>query len=192
MAWFVYPFTLTKKDEIYGLTTDACLIYLSIDGEVKWRHSFDNRAPYPPVFGPDGMVCIAMNEQIGSEYKGYLYVTRFDEYGDPVLAEDEKTKDGCSGRSPACVKLGPNYPNPFNPSTTIEFTLPETGITSLVIYNIAGQKVRRLIAELMTAGKHTVVWDGKDESGLAVSAGIYFARLTCGVMTTTGKMVLIK
>jgi len=85
-----------------------------------------------------------------------------------------------------------SFPNPFNPSTTIEFTLPETGSTSLVIYNISGQRVSVLVSGNMTAGHHTAVWDGKDDSGSSVSAGIYFARLTCGGRTVTGKMVMMK
>ncbi|MCE5251397.1 T9SS type A sorting domain-containing protein [bacterium] len=85
-----------------------------------------------------------------------------------------------------------SYPNPFNPSTTIEFILPEAGATSLGIYNISGQKVRIIVTEFLTAGRHTVVWDGKDDTGVTASTGIYFARLTCGGRTVTGKMVMVK
>ncbi|MCE5252327.1 hypothetical protein LLG96_19170 [bacterium] len=93
---------------------------------------------------------------------------------------------------PQSLLLIRSYPNHFNPSTTIGFTLPEAGSSTLIIYNIAGQKVRGLVAESMTAGRHTAVWDGKDDSGAPVSAGIYFTRLTCGRRTATGKMVMVK
>ena len=68
----------------------------------------------------------------------------------------------------------------------------EVGFTTLSIYNIAGQKVRGLVSEFLTAGWHTVVWDGKDDRGAPVSAGIYFARLTCSGRAATGKMVMVK
>ncbi|MCE5249555.1 T9SS type A sorting domain-containing protein [bacterium] len=112
------------------------------------------------------------------------YILSFDPYG----ATDVETNES----KPEPLPLIRSFPNPFNPSTTIEFTLPEAGQSDLIIYNIAGQKVRELVSENMAAGHHTTVWDGRDDSGNSVSAGIYFARLTCGGMTTTGKMVMVK
>ncbi|MCE5252079.1 T9SS type A sorting domain-containing protein [bacterium] len=97
-----------------------------------------------------------------------------------------------TGTIPQPLPVISSFPNPFNPSTTIGFTLPEAGLTNLSVYNIAGQKVRGLVSENMTAGHHTAVWDGKDENGVPVSAGIYFARLTCGGRTVSGKMVMVK
>ena len=86
----------------------------------------------------------------------------------------------------------PAYPNPFNPSTTITFTLPTDGHTSLTVYNLAGQKVATLVNGQMNAGNHSIVWDGKDDTGSAVAAGVYFTRLDMGNTVATGKMVLIK
>ena len=79
----------------------------------------------------------------------------------------------------------PNNPNPFNPSTTINFTLPSADFTSLVIYNLMGQKIRELVSEELDAGAHTFVWDGKDDVGMAVSSGIYLSRLKSGKHTAT-------
>lgn len=84
------------------------------------------------------------------------------------------------------------FPNPFNPSTTIVFTIPSSGHASLAVYNLAGQKVRTLMDEPMSAGNHVVVWDGHDDAGRTVSAGVYFTRLTAGGTIATGKMVLVK
>jgi hypothetical protein len=85
-----------------------------------------------------------------------------------------------------------NYPNPFNPSTSITFTLPAPGRTSLIIYDITGRKVRELVSGQMPAGVHTVVWDGKDERGTAVSSGVYISRLTAGKFATAGKLLLVR
>jgi len=85
-----------------------------------------------------------------------------------------------------------NYPNPFNPETTISYQLPENGKAELVIYNIKGQKVKQLISEQLSAGQHSVVWDGRDENNKAVSSGIYFYKFKAGDFDKTRKMILMK
>ena len=78
---------------------------------------------------------------------------------------------------PSVLSLNSNYPNPFNPSTTINFSVPKTASVSLVIYNIRGQKVKELLNESLEYGNHSVVWNGRDESNRSVASGVYFARL---------------
>jgi Peptidase family C25/Propeptide_C25/FlgD Ig-like domain/Carboxypeptidase regulatory-like domain len=92
------------------------------------------------------------------------------------------------------TRLEANHPNPFNPETTISFQL-KTDIdekTELVIYNLKGQKVRKLISDQLSAGQHSVVWSGKDDNGKTVSSGIYFYKLTSGDFEETRKMLMIK
>ena len=93
---------------------------------------------------------------------------------------------------PKTVSLDQNYPNPFNISTTIKFSLPHHSRIELVIYNVMGQKVRALIAEEMHAGSHSIVWNGRDDSGAEVSSGLYFALLTMGESTVAKGMLLVK
>jgi Tol biopolymer transport system component len=85
-----------------------------------------------------------------------------------------------------------NFPNPFNPSTTISFTLPETGLASLVIYNATGQKVRELASGILSVGKHSVLWDGRDQNGRAISSGVYISRLMMNNKITANRMLLVK
>jgi len=85
-----------------------------------------------------------------------------------------------------------NYPNPFNPQTTIEFAIPYSGHIELSVYNITGQKVRILAEGIYTAGKHQIVWDGKDSGGNTVSSGIYFYHLATEHGAETKKMMLVK
>ena len=85
-----------------------------------------------------------------------------------------------------------NFPNPFNPTTTIEFSLPTSGFTTLTIYNIMGQKVRELVADTMQAGTHSVVWNGKDDSGTVVSSGVFVSRLKTGNKVVSSKMMLVR
>ena len=84
------------------------------------------------------------------------------------------------------------YPNPFNPSTTIEFNL-ETGSTiSINIFNLLGQKIKTVQDGFLNNGKHSVSWNGKDEKGRAVGSGMYFARISDSKMSLTQKLILAK
>lgn len=91
------------------------------------------------------------------------------------------------------ASLKSNYPNPFNPSTTISFELQQIGRASLAIYNLKGQLVKVLINDAeLGAGAHNAVWDGTDASGRGVSSGVYFSRLTFGDKSFSRKMLLSK
>ncbi len=85
-----------------------------------------------------------------------------------------------------------NYPNPFNPTTTIAFTLPHAQRVSLRVYDVKGRLVRELINGRRPAGKNEIVWDGVAQSGQLASSGVYFYRLTTADRVVSRKMVLIK
>ncbi len=85
-----------------------------------------------------------------------------------------------------------NYPNPFNPETTIEFSLGSADRAELNIYNIKGQKVKSLVSGELSQGTHRIVWNGRDDSGQTVGSGIYFVRMQAGNYTETKKITLIK
>jgi hypothetical protein len=93
---------------------------------------------------------------------------------------------------PTTYELGENYPNPFNPSTTIQFGVPEAGATSIVIYNVLGQRVRTLTSEYRVAGRYQVTWDGTDDVGHHVGSGMYLYRLQSNQNSIVKKMVLVK
>ena len=93
---------------------------------------------------------------------------------------------------PAVYALSRNYPNPFNPTTTIDYSIPEAGNVELVIFNMAGQKVRTLVSEKQDAAYYKVVWDGRNENGESVASGLYFYRLASGNFNKIEKMTLIK
>ncbi len=85
-----------------------------------------------------------------------------------------------------------NFPNPFNPETTISFNNPESGKVTLSIYNIKGQLINTLLDEETKAGVHNIVWNGKDEKGKRVASGIYFSRINTRNSSLTKKMILMK
>jgi hypothetical protein len=93
---------------------------------------------------------------------------------------------------PGITSLIGNYPNPFNPTTKIKFGLKNEGKVYLEIYNLKGQKVTTLVDEILPAGFHEIIWEGKDDSNRAVSSGIYFYRLHSGNVNSTKKMMMLK
>jgi hypothetical protein len=93
---------------------------------------------------------------------------------------------------PAVTSLNGNYPNPFNPTTTIKFGLHEAQSVVLNVYNIKGEKVRSLVNEELEAGYHDIVWDGKDDSGKTASSGVYFYKMKASKYVSTKKMIMMK
>jgi hypothetical protein len=94
--------------------------------------------------------------------------------------------------NPSTFQLLPNYPNPFNPSTTIPYYLPRQSKISLKIYNMLGAELRTLIDDVRSPGFNSVVWDGKDNQGGLVSSGIYFYRLQSENDVQIKKMMLVR
>ncbi len=93
---------------------------------------------------------------------------------------------------PSKFTLGQNYPNPFNPKTEIPFSLTTKTEVTLIVYNVLGQEVRTVMNEILPAGEHIAVWDGRDNSGNSVTTGVYFYRLQAGSIDQVKKMVLLK
>jgi ligand-binding sensor domain-containing protein len=127
-------------------------------------------------FSPDGAVWIGTDRG----------VSRF--MPDTVVAVREK------GESPAPFAITGNFPNPFNPSTTISFSLSAPGKVTLSVYDITGRKVRELISDRVYRpyGTYRIVWDGKDDKGMPASSGVYITHLRAGKHTASRRMVLVR
>lgn len=95
-------------------------------------------------------------------------------------------------KTPERVFLGLNHPNPFNPSTVIEYHLTSSSNVTLSIYDLLGREVRTLVNETKNAGVHKVTWDAKNNDGQAVSSGVYVYRLQAGAFVRSNKMLLLK
>jgi len=85
-----------------------------------------------------------------------------------------------------------NYPNPFNPTTNINFEIKKPGNIQVNIYNELGQQIRELINQEFSVGFHKVAWDGKNEFGMSVSSGTYYARIINDGIAKSIKMILMK
>ena len=96
---------------------------------------------------------------------------------------------------PENFSLEQNFPNPFNPSTIIHYTIPQSANlinTRLEIFNVLGQKVRTLINSRQSAGAHSVQWDGRDDAGKLLVSGVFIYRLKMGNFVDMKKMLLVK
>jgi len=100
--------------------------------------------------------------------------------------------DGDNVAPPTITALKSNYPNPFNPTTTIAFDIAKDTHVSIDVYNIKGQKVKTLTSENYRIGRHSVIWNGDDANGRAVGSGVYFYRMTTDENSHVQKMLLMK
>jgi flagellar hook assembly protein FlgD len=88
--------------------------------------------------------------------------------------------------------LFPNYPNPFNPQTTIEFDIDTRGYAAVVVYNLNGRMVRKLFEGEMNSGHKSLIWDGRDDHGVKAGSGVYFCKLISQDGDFSRKLVLLK
>ncbi len=116
-------------------------------------------------------------EQMFGEQHGYSFYSMVEEADSPEV----------SGRYTIS-----NYPNPFNPTTIISFSIPKDENVEISVFNIKGQKVKTVVNDNYTTGSHKVVWDGTDENNKSVTSGIYFYKLKTSSKTLTNKMILMK
>ena len=89
-------------------------------------------------------------------------------------------------------RLEQNFPNPFNPTTTLSYSIKDASNVSLTIYDVAGRQVRQLVNERREPGAYNVVWDGRNDTGTTVPSGVYFYKLVAGSFTDTKKMTMLK
>ncbi len=121
-------------------------------------------------------------QEVGTLSSGFHH---FIENDDPVGIRNESTQ-------PASYRLEANFPNPFNPATTIRYFLPGNTTVSLKIYNALGEEIRTLVSGREAAGEKTVVWDGRNDEGEAVASGVYIYRMSAGEFYQSRKMLLVR
>ena len=97
-----------------------------------------------------------------------------------------------AAKRPSESSLLVNYPNPFNPRTTISFDVREAGHVQVAVYSALGQRVRTLVDGYHSAGRYDVAWNARDQRGQRVSSGIYFYRLETATETAVRQMLLLK
>jgi agmatine deiminase len=180
-----------------GLVADSLLVFWRVQGEMEFNSLQLLSTAYPDSY------CTYVPGQadlVDVEY----YIFAKDETG--RRAKRPMTAPGALytfntgvGRATAAttpimpVALEQNHPNPFNPSTTIRYYLPERDVVTLSVYDVLGREVCRLVnGQEVSAGMHTIQWTGRDASGNQVSSGVYFYRLQTSLASITRKMVLLR
>jgi len=161
----------------------ADISFFGVDAEGFNTNSFlvDSGSQYDGIYCPPPL---GEGQNIGNDLHGLAFVT-FDSAGGLIIPGE--VQPGVEEESLAAYSIEQNAPNPFNPTTTIGFTLAEAGDVSIDIYNVAGQKVDTLVSDFVESGSHSVVWDA---SGF--SAGVYFYTIKSGEFSKTMKMTLLK
>jgi len=122
----------------------------------------------------------------------YFAVTAVDFWGnESIFSKEVSAIAGNMPSLPSDIELGDNYPNPFNPGTYIDFFLSEKEHVTITVFNSLGQKIRTLEHDIFEAGKHYTFWNGIDEAGQQVAAGIYFYQLEASTKILKKSMILI-
>ena len=93
---------------------------------------------------------------------------------------------------PRDLRLGPSFPNPFNPRTTLTYSIPQAALVHLGIYDLRGRRVATLVREWQESGTHAVTWDGRTDTGKSAVTGVYLVRLVADTQTASRKIVLIQ
>lgn len=110
----------------------------------------------------------------------------------PIAVNMIMSSINTESEKPNEFRLYSNYPNPFNPKTTIKYSLPKSTHVTLTVYDMLGKTIRTLLSDTQTAGTHTITWDGRDQSGLPAASGIYYYRMTAQDYQASGRMVLAR
>ena len=152
--------------------------------------SFDWTQYYLDVTVPSDPTTEALDLRLHT-YSMFTGTVYFDDLTVQVIGATTSAGDVKDGL-PRTFELSDNYPNPFNPSTMINYGVPKNGTVSLIVYNILGQRVRTLVNAPMTAGRYSIAWDGRNEAGSVLSSGVYFYRLQAGATALVKKMLLLK
>ena len=195
--------TITATLDGKALEEDAT-VRLAIDNESTAQRDLDYAALFTPMIEiPAGsitgtvrffVVPNADNREEGDEVIRLIGTIEGLE-GDEVeitLSDPGAAKAVVQTR-PEAFSLADNYPNPFNPTTTIKYALPQAAGVELTVYNVFGQVVRTLVAEYQSAGRYAVEWDATNDNGYSLSSGMYFYRLQADEeFLKVKKMLLLK
>ena len=195
------PSTLSENDALTVVTVTATLdgkalaedaiVRLAIDDESSATRDLDYAALFTPMIEiPAGSITGTMNFYVdpvadnleeGDEIIRLVGTIDGLEGGEVEIAiSDLGVAKAVVQTRPEAFSLADNFPNPFNPTTTIKYALPQAADVELTVYNVVGQPVRTLVAEYQSAGRYAVEWDATNDSGHSLSSGMYLYRLQVG------------
>ncbi len=181
--------TATETFTIYNLGN------AELNGTIDVTEDFDiSVSEYSLAIGENIDVTVSFTPEAAGEYTGSVAITSNDTNNPEATITLSGTGNGSGADDliPMVTELQGNYPNPFNPTTTIRYALNTDEKVEIEIYNIKGQTVKTLVNEDQAAGYHSVVWNGKDNSNKQSASGIYFYKFKAGNIVSMKKMILLK
>ncbi|MFQ6616014.1 MAG: T9SS type A sorting domain-containing protein [Fidelibacterota bacterium] len=166
-------------------------LYFSPDGGVSWEVIESNLGPAETSY----QWSVPQVETELARIRIYMdnVETDYDDISGDFTIRDAQASLDEQGEFPRTPALYPNYPNPFNPATTIDFSIPHSGFVTLTVYDLLGGEVETILNQYMHAGNHSVLWNATN-----VPSGLYFVRMEAGDpqagqgFTRTRKMVLFR
>jgi len=192
-------------DNLAPNVPQGLVVAYGADNALAWQPSEDVDFRYFKVYrgpaagftpGPDNLVQTVTGTgwiDPAAGYSVHYVVSAVDFAGNESPVAVPMSTSGVGDGLPSATSLGQNVPNPFNPSTKIGFALKESGPVTLVIHDVAGRLVRTLLAgEVLAAGAHGVVWDGRDLKDRPAAAGVYFYTVRTDSFEDTKPMTLVK
>ena len=185
---------------------------VSVDGETQHPYYFDQplqlSLPYKKGLldnlgiQPEDLGMYFVSQNGGLTEAGITNITVDEElnlitgtvehFSDIALAPAALVPTAVEDQTPEAIILSSNYPNPFNPATTISYYIPTSSRVTITVYNMTGQKVRELVNEVYTSGYHSVIWDGRGDDGGLATSGVYFYEIRAGSLHHTRKITLLK
>ncbi len=190
---------LEKGDEVGLFTGDLCVGAGIFAGQYPFAVSAWESVDIQNIQIPGFRKGEAISVRIWSPREEKEYTVSFEcrDKTEPTFGSDPMSVINLShfervNALPTTYGLSKNYPNPFNPETTIAYQIPEPNRVQVLIYNTLGQKIRTLVDEKKEAGRFTIKWNGCDDQGLFVGSGVYFIRMRAGSVIKTEKMTLIR
>ncbi len=192
--------TLVDSTSLKYLTIyNQGIVELKIDSIYTDNEQFlVENTPLSILSGDSATIMIHFTPNQQGEISGLLFI----QSNDPLQPAVDINLSGV-GKIPSSINLNDRqipltfslkqcYPNPFNPLTTVEYTLPQSSEVELIIFNTLGQQIRTLVSQVQNAGSYKIVWDGTDNQGTAVSSGIYIYRIKAGNFSSCKKMSFLK
>ncbi len=167
------------------------------DGSPDKRTPNDGKHKLTIPFGGDGPFAIQGCEKNSTTVCSNVVMADFSNALISLEPDDDKANERALDETPPVALVSAsNYPNPFNPATTIYYDLSETAQVTLIVYDALGRRVRTLASGTLPAGRHTAQWDGRNDAGAPVGSGVYLYRIAGHTATTTfsttGRMLLNK
>ncbi len=172
---------------IDDITTEAQFPGASVEISTKLEY------PFTLAAGASQAVQVIVWLTTREIVEGTIYIKTAAQVYEVILSYNDELNSDVEDNeiNSAAVNLS-NYPNPFNPITSINFSIEENTNVEISVYNAKGQKVKTLVSEKFAAGKHSVTWNGGDDNGNSVSSGIYFYKMVTAKYSAMKKMILMK